>query len=170
MRIHLIIILIAFFIVSCSEKPDMVKLKQEIVDLLNLNAECYRNKDLDCIMNTYMNDSTTIALGTERNFIGIGFDKIKELYKNDLSQNWTMNSYEYKNPVINIHGDVAWLTADVSSSIKVNLQGSEFDIQLDSRLTAVCRKIGNEWKFVMTNFQHFKNPADALNEMQKSVE
>ena len=150
-------------IIGCSNTPDFELEQRKITDLLNQNAECYRNKDLDCIMGTYLKDSSAIALGTERNFVGKGYEEIYKIYKRDLGQSWEMTTYEYKNPLINVDGNVAWLTADVFSEIKVNIQGNDFNIKLDSRLTAVCKKVDNEWKFVLTNFQHFKNPADALN-------
>jgi hypothetical protein len=118
-------------------------------------------------MSTYLNDSTTIALGTEKNFIGKGFESIKENYKKDIAQNWVLLNYIYKNPIIFIKDDIAWLTADVYSNLKISII-NEFDesediiIELDSRLTAVCRKVNGKWKFVLTNFQHFTNPAEKI--------
>ncbi len=167
MKLKILILLITFLFFSCSDSTE--KDKAKILDLLNHNAECYRTKNLDCIMSTYLNDSSVIALGTERNFIGRGWDAIRNIYKSDLSQNWTMLKYEYRNPIINIHNDVSWLSADVYSKIKVTLPNEnnemqEIEIELDSRLTAVCKKVDGDWKFVLTNFQHFKNPESLIEE------
>ncbi len=168
--IFLTLIILLVLIVGCSNTSDFELEQRKITDLLNQNAECYRNKNLDCIMETYLKDSSVIALGTERNFVGKGYEEIYKIYKSDLSQGWEMTTYEYKNPMINVDGNVAWLTADVFSEIKVNIRGNDFNIKLDSRLTAVCKKVDDEWKFVLTNFQHFKNPADALNFGQGEME
>ena len=158
------LILIAGITFSCSNSDED---KAKIMDLLERNAGCYRTKNLDCIMSTYLNDSSVIALGTERSFVGRGYDAIRKIYKSDLSQNWIMLKYEYRNPIVNINNDIAWLTADVFSKIKVKLPDEyneikEIEIVLDSRLTAVCKKSSGKWKFVLTNFQHFKNPSDVL--------
>lgn len=170
MRIKTILIFVIFFqLLGCSktEQED----KQEIIKLLNENSQCYRKKNLDCIMNTYLNDSNTIALGTEKNFIGKGFNSIRENYKKDISQNWVLLDYFYKNPIIYIQDDFAWLTTDVYSKLKVTII-DEFDIsediiiELDSRLTAVCRKVNGKWKFVLTNFQHFTNPTEKITPLQ----
>ncbi|MFH1051599.1 MAG: nuclear transport factor 2 family protein [bacterium] len=164
-NLFVLLLLPSIFFFSCSDSTEEDKAK--IIDLLYHNAECYRSKNLDCIMSTYLNDSSVIALGTERNFIGRGWDAIRNIYKSDLSQNWTMIKYEYRNPIINIHQDVSWLSADVYSKIEVSLpdeynEMQEIELELDSRLTAVCKKVDGEWKFVLTNFQHFKNPAEVL--------
>jgi|GEM_PF-4990273 len=158
------LILIFGFITSCTDPTED---KAKIEDLLRKNAECYSTKNLDCIMNTYLNDTSIIAMGTEKNFIGRGYNAVMEIYKKDLSQSWQMIKYEYKNPIINIQDDIAWLTADVYSKIKVTLPDEyndlqEFEIELDSRLTAVCKKVNGEWKFTLTNFQHFKNPSETF--------
>lgn len=160
-----ILIIIYSVITGCSNSNDQEKIA--IINLLNENAKRYKQKDLDCIMNTYLKDSNTIALGTEKNFIGIGFESIKENYKRDISQNWILLNYEYKNPIIFFRSDICWLTADVNSKIKVTVT-NEFDeneeiiVDLDSRLTAVCKKVDGKWKFVLTNFQHFTNPNDKI--------
>lgn len=164
------ILIISFVLLSgCSNSPDYELDKRKIIDLLEKNAGCYRNKNLDCIMSTYSKEPEVIALGTEKNFIGKGFEQIKKIYKKDLGQNWEMSTYEYKNPIIYVSGDVAWLTADVLSEIKFKMQDKDVNIKLDSRLTAVCRKVEGRWKFVLTNFQHFKNPIDALKAQEENM-
>jgi hypothetical protein len=159
---YLFLLILILILTSCSDSNEDT---QKILDLLNKNAECYSTKNLDCIMSTYLNDTSIIAMGTEKNFIGKGYDDVRKIYKKDLSQNWQMIEYEYRNPVINIQNDIAWLTANVYSKIKIEVvdefnEMKNIEIVLDSRLTAVCKKIDGQWKFVLTNFQHFKNPAD----------
>jgi ketosteroid isomerase-like protein len=166
-----LLLTLPLFLNNCANDPDFELEKRKIIDLLNRNADSYRMKDLDGIMSTYLNDSTAIALGTSRDFTGNGFENIRELFKKDLTQSWEMLTYEYKSPYIRVSGDVAWLTADLYSEVKVNIQGKEFDLKMDSRLTAVCKKFQNEWKFVLTNFQHFTSPEQALNkEMGKILD
>jgi hypothetical protein len=162
-RYFLILFLITVFFVSCSDSANNELDKKLIRDLLTQNAKCYKTKNLDCMMGTYLKDSTILAFGTNREFIGHGWDSVKVLFEKDFAPNWEMISYEYENPIIRIENDVAWISSDINSEIKIAMQGSGFNIKLDSRLTAVCKKIDGKWKFVLTNFQHFSNPEQQLN-------
>lgn len=162
-RNFLIFIITLVLLVSCADSPNNELDKKAIEDLLTQNAKCYKTKNLDCMMETYLNDSTTLALGTNKNFIGHGWDSVRVLFEKDFAPNWEMISYEYINPIININVDLAWLCADIKSEVKVSIQGRGFNIKLDSRLTAVCKKVDGNWKFVFTNYQHFNNPEQEIN-------
>ncbi len=156
-----IIVLCACVNLEDSEGKD--KTKREIIDLMDRYAECYKEKKLDCVTSLYSDGDSTIALAPAKHIKAQGREKIGRLYSRDLKSGWEMKSFEYDNIFIDSRKNVAWLSADVVSRLRIDT----FQIVIESRLTGVCEKIDADWKFVMTDFQHFRQPRDILEQGKK---
>ena len=153
---HTIILLLALTLLSCSEeKIDFAKEKDQILKLLTKHSESYKEKNIDKMMDLYLNDSNSVAYGTNKEFIALGWDAIKKEFSEEFQGSWQMAEFEYQDPDIKIEKNIAWLVSDVNSKINVAFQGTNYSMNRTYRITAVLKKVENQWKFVLTNFQEF---------------
>lgn len=127
------------------------KTENEIVEVLNSYGNAYANKDLDAMLNLFLEDPDIVAIGTGEDEWVHGFDELKEGLKRDITQSESIKVH-FKNLKVSSTDNVAW----TSSYMTMNANVSGEEIILEGRLTAVFKKVEDKWYFTHI---HYSLPA-----------
>jgi ketosteroid isomerase-like protein len=161
-----IFILLAAILISCAkeQKPielkpeDPAKLRQDIENLLLLNVEGYKTKNIDKIMATYANVPEVTALASSFRYKAIGWENIKAMFSQDLKFDFSLINYDLSDMEVHQNDSIAWMHVDILAKGIVGEQ----TLENKARMTAVMKKISGKWLFVMTHFQSFMPEAPAV--------
>lgn len=125
--------------------------ESEIMDMLNKYAKAYEDKDIEAMMELFIDDPDLVAIGTGKDEWVQGYQELENGFKRDFSQ---ANNIDvgFEKITISNAGKVSWL----SSLMTMNAEVSGEEVLLCGRLTLILEKIGNNWFFTHL---HFSLPA-----------
>lgn len=138
------------------------KTENEIVEVLNSYGNAYADKDLDAMLNLFLEDPDIVAIGTGEDEWVHGFDELKEGLKRDITQSESIK-VDFKNITVSSANNVAWTSSYMTMHAKVS--GEE--IILNGRLTAIFKKVEYKWYFAHI---HYSLPAKDQEEGQSFPE
>jgi uncharacterized protein (TIGR02246 family) len=138
---------------SAATKPERdPKVIEEIRATLAQHDKALGEKNLDALMDTYINDPDTVALGTSNGERWVGTESIRNAYSEmfkdydpntlDVNCDWKTGQHL---------GDMAWLAATCKA--KDSLKGKAREYELN--VTAAMLKQNGKWRFAML---HMSNP------------
>lgn len=138
---------------TTSAKPERdPKVIEEIRATLTQHDKALAEKNLDALMDTYINDPETVALGTSNGERWVGPENIRnaytEIFKDydpntlDVNCDWKTGQHL---------GDMAWLAATCQA--KDSLKGKARQYELN--VSAAMLKQNGKWRFAML---HMSNP------------
>jgi uncharacterized protein (TIGR02246 family) len=138
---------------SAATKPERdPKVIEEIRATLAQHDKALGEKNLNALMETYVNDPDTVALGTSNGERWVGTENIKNAYS-EMFKDYDPNTLDIKcdwKTGENL-GDMAWLAATCQA--KDSLKGKERQYELN--VTAAMVKQDGKWRFAML---HMSNP------------
>jgi ketosteroid isomerase-like protein len=124
----------------------------EVMNMLNRYAQAYADKDIDTMMNLFLDDPDIVAIGTGIDEWVHGYNELKEGFKRDFAQADNIK-IKFENVTIQAADDVSWLSALMTMYATVS--GKE--VLLSGRLSMVLEKKENKWLFTHL---HFSLPAN----------
>jgi uncharacterized protein (TIGR02246 family) len=122
------------------------KVIEEIRATLAQHDKALTDKNLNAVMDTYVNDPETVSLGTSNGERWVGTDNIKSAYT-EIFKDYDANTLEVKCDwkTGQYLGDMAWLAATCQA--KDSLKGKVRQYQLN--VTAAMMKQDGKWRFAM---------------------
>ncbi len=127
--------------------------EKQIIEILNSYAKAYANKDLDSMLELFLDDPDIVAIGTGQDEWVYGFGELKEGFKRDIAQSENIN-VEFDNISVSNVENAAW----ASSYMNMNAKVSGEEIILRGRLTTVFKKVEDNWYIVQL---HYSLPVEA---------
>jgi uncharacterized protein (TIGR02246 family) len=131
------------------------KVIEEIRGTLAQHDKALRDKNLAAVMDTFVDDPETVALGTGNGERWVGTEAIKEAYTQifkdydpntlDVDCNWKTGQHL---------GDMAWMAATCQA--KDSMKGKMRQYELN--VTASMLKQDGKWRFVMLHMSNPPNP------------
>ena len=131
------------------------KVVDEIRGTLTQHDKALTEKNLEAVMDTYVNDPDTVSLGTSNGERWVGTENIKsaygEIFKDydpntlDVKCDWKTGQYL---------GDMAWLAATCQA--KDSLKGKLRQYQLN--VSAAMLKQNGKWRFTMLHMSSTPAP------------
>jgi uncharacterized protein (TIGR02246 family) len=122
------------------------KVMEEIRATLAQHDKALGEKNLDALMDTYINDPDTVALGTSNGERWVGTENIKSAYT-EIFKDYDPNTLDVKCDWKNGQylGDMAWMAATCQA--KDSLKGKARNYELN--VTAAMLKQNGKWRFAM---------------------
>ena len=120
------------------EAEDQVK--KEITELLDNYAHAYRNKDLEGLLQLFIEDDDLVAIGTGYDEWVNGKSELRSALNRDIEQVESVD-VKFRNMTISALGNVAWVSGHMNMDAKVDGQ----EIFLPGRLSAVLEKRNEKW-------------------------
>ncbi|MBI5680778.1 MAG: nuclear transport factor 2 family protein [Methanobacterium sp.] len=127
------------------------KIEAEVMNMLDKYVKAYENKDIEALMNLFVDDPNLVAIGTGKDEWVEGHKKLKTGFKRDFSQAENIDM-GFEKITISNSGNVAW----VSSLMTMNAEVSGGEVLLCGRLSLILEKKDNKWLFTHL---HFSVPA-----------
>ncbi len=124
----------------------------EVIDMLNRYTKAYADKDIDAMMDLFLDDPDIVAIGTGTDEWVQGPDELREGFKRDFAQADNIQ-VKFENVTIQSAGNVAWLSALMAMYAVIS--GKE--ALLSGRLSMVLENKEDKWLFTHL---HFSLPAD----------
>ncbi len=121
-------------------------------DLLESFCRAYGDRDIERLMDCFIDASDCVVLGLGENDRRMGSEEIRDFFLSD----WTTVEKSTFNPlniVVSQSGAVAWLVADMR--VQARLRGRY--MQSTARLTGVAREAASAWRWCQL---HLSIPAD----------
>lgn len=148
----LFVVLLAAVFLNCVKISEVDTAKQKIIQVQETLFQAIEKKDLKTVMSLYANEAGTILIPPDTFEIVAGWDKIYQLWENELS---TMSKVKI-NPGIEITGinpDLknGWFV--VAKNIELTKDSRQKNINLV--LSAVLKKNDPQWFLVLTHFSVF---------------
>ena len=134
----------------------MEDIESEVRDMLNKYAQAYADKNIDAMMDLFLDDPDTVAIGTGTDEWAHGCDKIREGFKHDLDQADNIQ-VKFEKVTIQSANNVSWLSALMTMYALI----SNKEVLISGRLSMVLERIENKWLFTQ---MHFSLPADEQEE------
>lgn len=125
--------------------------ESEIMDMLNKYAKAYEDKDIDAMMELFIDDPDLVAIGTGKDEWVKGYQELENGFKRDFSQADNID-VGFEKITISNAGKASW----VSSLMTMNAEVLGEEVLLCGRLTLILEKIENNWMFTHL---HFSLPA-----------
>jgi ketosteroid isomerase-like protein len=125
--------------------------ENEIIEMLNRYARAYADKDLDAMINLFLEDPDIVAIGTGEDEWVHGYSEHKEGFKRDITQSESIK-VDFNDINVSAAGAAAWMSSYMT--MYAHVSGEE--IILRGRLTAVFEKVEDKWYFVHL---HYSLPA-----------
>ena len=138
---------------SAATKPERdPKVIEEIRATLQQHDKALGEKNLDALMDTYISDAETVALGTSNGERWVGTENIRNAYT-EIFKDYDPNTLDVKcDWKTGQHlGDMAWLAATCQA--KDSLKGKARQYELN--VSAAMLKQNGKWRFAML---HMSNP------------
>jgi len=132
------------------------KVIEEIRATLEQHDKALGEKNLNALMETYINDPETVALGTSNGERWVGTENIKNAYT-EIFKDYDANTLEVKCDwkTGQYLGDMAWLAATCQA--KDSLKGKARQYELN--VTAAMLKQGGKWRFAMLHMSSTPAPS-----------
>jgi len=127
-------------------------IESDVMDMLKKYAKAYADKDIDAMMNLFLDDPDIVAIGTGTDEWVHGPDELKKGFERDFSQADNIQ-VKFENVTVQSAGNVAWLSAVMNMYAVIS--GKE--AVLSGRLSMVLENKKNKWLF---RHLHFSLPAD----------
>ena len=124
----------------------------EVMGMLKKYAKAYADKDIDTMMDLFIDDPNIVAIGTGTDEWVHGCEELREGFKRDFSQADNIQ-VKFEKVTIQHAGNAAWLSGLMTMYAVVS--GKE--VLLSGRLSMVLENIGDKWLFAHL---HFSLPAN----------
>ena len=125
--------------------------KREITELLDAYAQSYQDKDLDGILQLFVEDDDLVAIGTGYDEWVNGKNELRSGLSRDIEQAERVE-VKFRNLTFSAAGDVAWAAGHMNMDALVNGQ----EIFIPGRLSAVFEKRNGKW---LISHLHYSVPA-----------
>jgi ketosteroid isomerase-like protein len=127
------------------------KVKNEVMEVLDNYAKAYRDKNLQGILELFIDDDDLVVIGTGYDEWITGKIGLSSGFSRDMEQADSIN-VNFRNITISAAGNVSWLSGHMNMGAVVNSQ----EIFLPGRLSAVLEKRNDKWLFAHL---HYSLPA-----------
>jgi len=131
---------------KCTENTEY-----EVRDMMNRYAQAYADKDIDAMMDLFIDDPDIVAIGTGTDEWIHGCNELREGFKRDFAQADNIQ-VKFEKVTIQSANGAAWLSGLMTMYAAVS--GKE--VLLSGRLSMVLERIENKWLFTHL---HFSLPA-----------
>ncbi|MDQ1265346.1 MAG: SnoaL-like protein [Bacteroidota bacterium] len=141
-------------LVSCEQKNEPAytdKDKQEVISTVETNLNSYCSHNLQGVLDTYAKIPEVAAYGSIYQESAIGYEKVKEIYKNDMSAPYQLVMRKFDNHRVIFIGEAANCVSD----LKISFIHDSIDTKITARMTSLLKKLGGKWLLVQTVFQTF---------------
>jgi ketosteroid isomerase-like protein len=132
---------------KCEENIEL-----EVMGMLKKYAKAYADKDIDVMMDLFIDDPHIVAIGTGTDEWVHGREELEEGFKRDFAQADNIQ-VKFEKVTIQYAGNVAWLSALMTMYAVVS--GKE--VLLSGRLSMVLENKEDKWSFAHL---HFSLPAN----------
>jgi ketosteroid isomerase-like protein len=132
---------------KCEENIEL-----EVMGMLKKYAKAYADKDIDAMMDLFIDDPHIVAIGTGTDEWIHGREELSEGFKRDFAQADNIQ-VKFEKVTIQYAGNVAWVSALMTMYAVVS--GKE--VLLSGRLTMVLENKEDKWLFAHL---HFSLPAN----------
>lgn len=136
---------------KCDENTE-----SEVMNMLNRYAKAYADKDIDNMMDLFLDDPNIVAIGTGTDEWAHGYEELKEGFKRDFAQAENIK-VKFEKVTIQAVNNAAWLSALMT--MYATISGKE--MLLSGRLSMVLKKKEDKWLFTHL---HFSLPANEQEE------
>lgn len=126
------------------------KITESVHDVLKKYAKGYFNKDLDSILDLFVQDPDILAIGAGRDEWVKGPDALKKGFKRDIEQADEIK-VDFEDVTISASGNVAWTSAKMAMNVVV--QGDE--LAIFGRVSMVLEEREDKW---LISHLHFSVP------------
>ena len=127
-------------------------IEAEVMGMLNRYAQAYAEKNIDAMMDLFLDDPDVVAIGTGTDEWIHGCDELREGFRRDFGQADNIQ-VKFEKITIQSANNVAWLSALMTMYATVS--GKE--VLLSGRLSMVIERKQDKWLFTQL---HFSLPAD----------
>ena len=124
----------------------------EVRDMMNRYAQAYADKDIDAMMDLFIDNPDIVAIGTGTDEWVHGREELKEGFRRDFNQADNIQ-VKFEKVTIQYAGNVAWLSALMTMYAVIS--GKE--VLLSGRLSMVLENREDKWLFTHL---HFSLPAN----------
>ena len=124
----------------------------EVMGMLKKYAKAYADKDIDTMMDLFIDDPNVVAIGTGTDEWLHGRKELKEGFKRDFAQADNIQ-VKFEKVTVQYAGNVAWLSALMTMYAVIS--GKE--VLLSGRLSMVLQNKKDKWLFTHL---HFSLPAN----------
>ncbi len=135
---------------SCQEKIDIEKEKAAIIAVLEEETNAAYDRDFDRLAATWIQDETSIWLGTGKSgyMYGVGWKKNSSYFKEYLENNPEPSTAKFENTNyrIKVYKESAWAIYD---QVIYNSEGEVTGEEISVRF---LEKVDGEWKIVYLSF------------------
>lgn len=137
--------------ISCKEKIDVVKEKEDVLKVIQEEGDAFAANDLSRLSALYIQDSTQTRVTSST--IYKGWSEVKKLYEDYLKFNSTDSSWVNprnikENVIIKVAGNSAWVVCDNIWEFEYNnMPQKQTNMQV-----AFLEKIDGEWKISFDAF------------------
>ena len=128
----------------------------EVMVMLNKYAQAYADKNIDAMMDLFLDDPDIVAIGTGTDEWVHGYGELRKGFKRDFDQADNIQ-VKFEKVTIQSADNAAWLSALMTMYATVS--GKE--VLISGRLSMVLERIGDKWLFTHL---HFSLPADEQEE------
>ena len=153
---------------SCQEKVDIEKEKEAIKTVLEEETNAARDSDFDRLAATWVQDETSIWLGTGKSgyTYGVGWKKIgsdfKEYFENNPESG--TGKFENTNYRIKVYKESAWAIYDQV------MYNSEGEVTWENIGVRFLEKVDGEWKIVYLSFVNTTSYEEEIEEGEEEAE
>ena len=153
---------------SCQEKVDIEKEKEAIKTVLEEETNAARDSDFDRLAATWVQDETSIWLGTGKSgyTYGVGWKKIgsdfKEYFENNPEPG--TGKFENTNYRIKVYKESAWAIYDQV------MYNSEGEVTWENIGVRFLEKVDGEWKIVYLSFVNTTSYEEEIEEGEEEAE
>jgi len=137
--------------ISCKEKIDVVKEKEDVLKVIQEEGDAFAANDLSRLSALYIQDSTQTRLTSST--IYKGWSELKKLYEdyikfNSTDSSWVNPKNIKENVIIKVAGNSAWVVCDNIWEFEYNnIPQKQTNMQV-----AFLEKIDGEWKISFDAF------------------
>ena len=139
---------------AAASKPDRdPKVIEEIRSTLAQHDKALAEKNLNAVMDTFINDPQTVALGTSNGERWVGTDNIRNAYT-EIFKDYDPNTLDVKCDWKNGQhlGDMAWLAATCQAKDSLKGKTRKYELNVTA---AMLKQDDGKWRFAML---HMSNP------------
>ncbi|MGB9936990.1 MAG: AtzH-like domain-containing protein [Methanobacterium sp.] len=123
------------------------KTVNEIIEMLKRYANAYTDKNLDAMMELFLDSPDIVAIGTGKDEWVKGYHGLKEGFRRDITQSENIK-VNFENINVSSAGSAAWASMNMIMNAKIENK----EIILEGRLSVVFEKLNEKWYFAHLHY------------------